>query len=261
MPGWTRFRDGRPLKRWRYAGIFGEDLLCCAGTVSVGGLPQAFWAVWDRRERVLRERTRLRAGAVLIRDGLVRVRDRGVAIDLAFDEREGTPLEVTSDHHGGQIWTRKRAGLRFAGSVVLDGAERRLLARGVLDDSAGYHARDTAWCWSAGVGDLRDGTPVAWNLVDGVHDAPTGSERAVWVGEEPHEVAPVTFDAALTEVRTANGALALRCAHEAVRRRRDDLLLLRSDYEQPFGAFAGTLGAGLELAGGLGVMERHAARW
>ena len=34
-----------------------------------------------------------------------------------------------------------------------------------------------------------------------------------------------------------------------------------SDYRQPFGTFTGTLGGGVELAEGFGVMERHTARW
>jgi hypothetical protein len=54
---------------------------------------------------------------------------------------------------------------------------------------------------------------------------------------------------------------ALRFAPEATRSRSDNLLLLRSDYTQPFGTFAGALEGGLELAEGFGVMERHSARW
>ncbi|MCW2968035.1 MAG: hypothetical protein JWM71_1807 [Solirubrobacteraceae bacterium] len=258
MPLW---HDGRPLKRWRYAGVYGEELLCCFGVVAIGGLPQAFWAVWDRRARVLRERTRLRGGSVALENGLVRVRDRGVAIDLAFDEHAGAPVEVVSPHGDSYIWTRKRAGLAFSGSVVLDGVERPLLARGVLDDSAGYHARETAWCWSAGVGVAEGGLDVAWNLVSGVHDAPAGSERAVWVDGVPSETPPVRFDEPLTEVAALDGSFALRCAIEAVRERDDNLGLVRSRYAQPFGTFSGTLPGGLALERGFGVMERHDAVW
>ena len=42
---------------------------------------------------------------------------------------------------------------------------------------------------------------------------------------------------------------------------RDELLLARSDYVQPFGTFSGTLPGGAELARGYGVMEDHRARW
>jgi len=43
--------------------------------------------------------------------------------------------------------------------------------------------------------------------------------------------------------------------------RRDDLLMLASDYRQPFGTFAGILPDATRLRAGYGVMERHAARW
>lgn len=254
--------DGRLLKRWRYVGVYGPELLCCFGAVSIGGVPQAFWAVWDREARRMHGRTRLGGRAVLLDGGRVRVRDGATAVDLLFDEHEGTPVEVTSQHGGREIWTRKRAGLSFSGSVVLDGRERAVVSRGVIDDSAGRHARHTAWAWSAGVGTTRDGAAVAWNLVDGVHDAAAGSERAVWLDGVPTETAPVLFDEALREVRSADGTLALRCSHEAVREREDDLLgIVRSSYVQPFGTFSGTLPGGLELAEGYGVMERHDAVW
>lgn len=244
------------MKRWRYVGVYGEDLMCCFGRVSIGGLPQTFWAVWDRRAGVLHERTHFRDTAVALEPGGVRVRDRGVAIDLAFDERAGTPIEVTS----GPIWTRKRI-IDVSGSVVLGGIEHTLAARGMIDDSAGRHPRHTTWSWSTGVGAGARGELLAWNLVEGVHDSEHGSERAIWIDGAPYEPPPVAFDLALTEVASADGALALRCAHEAVRRRDDNLLLVRSRYEQPFGTFTGPLPGGLHLAQGFGVMERHDVHW
>jgi hypothetical protein len=73
-------------------------------------------------------------------------------------------------------------------------------------------------------------------------------------------VGPVQFAEDLSAVTFAEGGR-LEFACEAVRRRRDNLLLFSSDYEQPFGTFAGTLPGGVRLARGFGVMERHFARW
>ncbi len=262
MPPYTRlWRGGRPLKRWRYAGVYGPDLMCCFGDVHIGGLPQGFWAVWDRGERRLHERTRFRGGVVRVADGRVRVRDRGVAVDLAFDEDEVGAVEVVNPHGEQEIWTRKLAGLRFAGSVVVDGRERELVARGVVDDSAGYHARHTAWAWSAGVGTTADGRALGWNLVSGVHDGPANSERAVWVDGVPAEAPPVAFEDGLSYVRGVDGRWQLDCAIEAVREREDHVGPLRSSYRQPFGTFSGTLPGGIELAEGYGVMEHHDVRW
>ena len=255
------WRDGRPLKRWRYLGAYGPDLMCCFGEARVGGLAQCFWAVWDRGAGRLHERTRFRAGPVRVEDGRVRVRDRAVAIDLAFDPAEVAAVEVVNPHGASEIWTRKRAGLRVAGSVAVAGRERPLVARGVLDESAGYHARDTAWAWSAGVGAARDGRVVGWNLVAGVHDGATGSERAVWLDGVPAETAPVAFGEGLGHVGATDGSWRLTCAIEAVRERDDRIGPLRSSYAQPFGTFGGSLPGGVELAQGFGVMERHDVRW
>jgi hypothetical protein len=133
-------------------------------------------------------------------------------------------------------------------------------ARAVIDDSAGYHARRTTWSWSAGVGITVDGRELAWNLVDGVHDSQQNSERTVWVEGAPHEVGPVRFADSLDRIDFAEGG-ALRCDIESMRSRRDNLLLVSSNYRQPFGSFSGTLPEGLELASGHGVMEWHDARW
>ena len=41
----------------------------------------------------------------------------------------------------------------------------------------------------------------------------------------------------------------------------ENLLLVASDYEQPFGEFTGSLPLAGELRTGWGVMERHRVRW
>jgi hypothetical protein len=51
-----------------------------------------------------------------------------------------------------------------------------------------------------------------------------------------------------------------------VRERRENLLVVRSEYRQPFGTFAGELPgfagqAPIVLAEGWGVMEQHSALW
>jgi hypothetical protein len=133
-------------------------------------------------------------------------------------------------------------------------------ALAVIDDSAGWHERLTEWRWSAGVGAAPDGTALAWNLVSGINDPPHGSERAVWVDGVPHEVGPVEFPGDLSSIG-GEGDSMLGFAAEAERARRDNLLLVSSDYRARFGTFAGTLPGGVELAAGRGVIEWHRARW
>src|SRR5215217_3127645 len=38
-------RAGRPLKRWRYLGVYRSDLMLCVGHARVAGVPQRWWAV------------------------------------------------------------------------------------------------------------------------------------------------------------------------------------------------------------------------
>ena len=86
-------------------------------------------------------------------------------------------------------------------------------APGLLDESAGRHARRTSWRWSAGAGVARVGAQVVWNLVDGLHDG-SPSERTVWIDGEPHEVGPQPFDGldGVGDLRFT--ALATRAKHE-----------------------------------------------
>jgi len=244
----------RPLKRWRYVGVYGPDAMLCAADVAIAGLGQQFWAVWDRAR--LRERTVIRPTRprpVSVPDGRLIVRDGDVEIDLTLVD-DGEAVEVASPHGRSFIWTRKQP-VRARGTVRIAGRAIPVDAPGLIDDSAGYHARNTAWEWSAGGGTSAAGERVVWNLVTGVHDGAQVSERTVWVDGVARAVAPVAFSPALDAVG------GLRFAEEARRARRDELLVFASDYVQPFGSFAGTLPGGVELRDGFGVMERHTARW
>ena len=252
-------RGGRPLKRWRYVGVYGPELLLCAATVRIAGIPQAFWAVLDRASGELHGRTAFTPGLVGVGDGHLAVRGRGVEIDLLL-QPAGDPVEVVSPHGGQYIWTRKDP-IRATGSVVVGDRRWSLDAAGLIDASAGYHARETVWRWSAGVGTDVAGRAIAWNLVTGVHDAPSASERTVWIDGTPHEVGPVGFPGDLDGIDFAEEGAALRFTAEAERAQSDDLTLVRSDYRQPFGTFTGTVPGGVELAEGYGVMEWHDVRW
>jgi hypothetical protein len=153
----------------------------------------------------------------------------------------GEPIEATT----GPAWTRKTP-LRVRGTVL----GRTLDAPGLLDESSGRHPRRTAWLWSAGAGVTVDGVPVTWNLVEGMHPG----ERTVWLDGTPQHVGPQPFDG-------LDGVGELRFTALATRAKRENYLVVASDYEQPFGTFTGRLPTGEELREGWGVMERHEALW
>jgi hypothetical protein len=263
-------------------GIFCNELMACAALVQIGPARQSFWALHVRDPQLQRERTRLlpRRGEIelvtgrapshsapantppadaIAEPGRLRIRDRGVALDLQLDEDSG--VEALCAHGHGTIWTRKQAGIAAHGTLAIDGGPPHVVqALAVIDDTAGHHARHTEWRWCAGVGERADGTALAWNLVSGVNDPPSDSERAVWVSGTPFEPAPVDFSSDLARIDCTDGST-LHFQAETERARHDNLLIVSSDYRAPFGRFSGTLPGGIELARGLGVAEHHRARW
>lgn len=278
MPAWC---GGRPLKRWRYVGVYTPHVMLCVGAARIGPVPQRWWAV-ALPGGALRERTTFGRGGVTIEGSRVEVTARGVRIELELDESSGVEVvspvagESSGRHPSGSrpdrghgagsrpgpyIWTRKQACVPVRGSVELDGRSHSIDGDGgFVDDSAGYHARHTSWSWSAGVGTAADGRRVGWNLVSGVHDDPLASERTLWIAGEPVAVGPVSFAEDLSAVSFDDGR-GLRFEEWARREHSTNALLLRSTYSQPFGTFAGELPGGLELAEGFGVMERHDVHW
>ncbi|TML97847.1 MAG: DUF2804 family protein [Actinobacteria bacterium] len=185
----------------------------------------------------------LRAGAHAVRRGgedrprtpvfLGRVGPTGAATSRAHQARGGRCSPLTRP--GGRERSRPtaRAGTRGGGRD-----RGRVPGRGKLrlDAKAG-----------------TDGREVAWNLVSGVNDPAADSERTVWIGGKAFEPPSSQFMSDLAGVDKLN------FASEAVRKRSDNLLLVRSRYRQPFGAFSGELPGGVTLAEGYGVMEEHQA--
>jgi Protein of unknown function (DUF2804) len=274
-------RGGLWRKRWRYVAAFCDQLLLCAARVQVGPVGQTFWVIWDRESRRMWERTRtMLPGArgevwteVAGEDGLVdfaadegslvrvegRHPDSGeVRAFLRFGGAKWVEAVCPTDD-GQYIWTRKRAGVPIECDVRLGDRRWQVQALGVEDESAGYHPHHTVWSWSAGVGVAADGRAVAWNLVSGVNDPPERSERAIWVDGEPSEPGPASFEG--LEAIAFEGGERLEFAGECERRKEEGRVVARYTYRQPFGSFGGTLPGGLELEGGLGVMEYHDARW
>jgi uncharacterized protein DUF2804 len=221
-------------KRWRWVGVFTPNAMLCAGDARIGPFPKRWWAL------ALPDGTLHRGGRAVIR--------------LELEENAG--VEVTSTTpDGNRIWTRKQGGVPARARLEAGGRDYELVGRAIVDDSEGEHDRRTAWRWCAGVGTADDGTPLAWNLVDGIHDAPGAGERRVWRAGVPAEVGPVEFAGDLSRV----AGLEFSAWSELTENL--NLLVLRSRYRQLFGTFSGELPDGSRLREGYGVMEEHDALW
>jgi hypothetical protein len=278
-------RGGVWRKRWRYLGAFSDELLLCAARVQVGPLGQTFWAIWDRERGELLERTKLLppplargevwtepAGAtdagridwapaeggttVRIEAGASSAQEQTRAFLHAGEGAWAEAVCPTPDAEG-YVWTRKRI-VPVECDVRVGERRIRVEARGIEDESCGYHPKHTVWSWSAGVGESVDGRQVGWNLVSGVNDPPRNSERAIWVDGQPSEPESVEFEG-LDAITHESGRLEFTA--ECERRKEESRFLVQYSYRQPFGSFSGTLPGGIELRSGLGVMEHHDAHW
>ena len=146
------------------------------------------------------------------------------------------------------MWTRKRV-VPVACDVRIGERRIRVEARGVEDESCGYHPHHTVWDWSAGVGVTTDGREVGWNLVRGINDPPQrlgardlGRRRGLRA--RPGQLRGPRRD----RPRRRPARVQRRPASGESRR---SAPFVEYSYRQPFGSFTGTLPGGLELARGL----------
>src|SRR5215211_4923078 len=119
---------GRPVKRWRWVGLFGPELMLCVADARMGPARQRWWAV-ALPDGELHEG----AGGVRLAPGGVRVEGR---ISLALEESDG--VEVVSPHGVSSPWPRERGNVRARERVARPEGGRRVEGEAFVDDSAGY---------------------------------------------------------------------------------------------------------------------------
>jgi hypothetical protein len=234
--------------------------MICAGNVSCGIVTQHFWAVYLRKEGKLLEQTRLFSGAskVIMDRKNVCVRDGNVEVNITLGD--GDALEVATQVGNAYTWTRKFCGITAIGTVAVDGKTYNVNAIALIDENAGYHPRNTKWYWSGGYGKDTLGRNVSWSVITGLNDGKINSERTIWIDGVPTEVAPVQFAKDLSSVSFEDGST-LHFEAEKIRERSENLLVIKSNYRQPFGTFSGQLTKDITLTEGYGVMEYHEALW
>ena len=134
-------RGGRPLKRWRYVGVFGADLMLCVGVRAHRPLGQSAGGRCGTARRAARERTARGRGA-----GSVSPRARGERRHVASTSSSTTVRRSRwSARTGESTCGRASAAACAPRGCRARGAGTRSTPPAIVDDSAGYHARDTAW--------------------------------------------------------------------------------------------------------------------
>ena len=291
--GVSRIREYVSEKRWQWFAAFDNQVAVGGALVDAGFFGTAFLWVFDRDAGDMlvdadvvvpspllsvtnRPTTSLIArislpGYRLQMTGkngqfLVEGRFAGVDLTLEFavdDRRAITAVCPVPERAGGVNVTQKEPGIEVSGTITAgDDAERvnSLDGVGFLDYSHGLLGRETVWEWAFASGTAADGTPVAFNLVDGFND---GKENAVWIGEDVFPVDEATISCGthgdIWEITTACGQVAAELTVEGSRRKDVDVTLVRSCYQQPLGCWRGTV-AGRD-ASGVGVAEKHVTRW
>ena len=267
-------RGARPLKRWRYVGVFCEQLMACAAhradrpgaSVLLGAVPAASGRAARAHAPAAARAARSscaarRRGAGGSQPGLLRIRDRGVELDLTLEEEAG--VEARCPHGRARCGRASRPASPRSGTLALDGgaptsgrrargdrrhrrppraphrvalerrrrAERRRQRAGV--EPRQRRQRPAERLRARGVGRRRAARGGAGELRDGPLDAIRATTAASCASTPRRE-------------RSRSDEPAARAAATTARRS---------------ARFSGTLPGGVALAHGLGVMEHHRARW
>jgi hypothetical protein len=280
-------------KRWTYAAVADESVFAAAAVVRLGYASTALAFALDRRTgRMLFDRSVMGppTAATFTDDGAGRrsgrfrwgpagfdLGDARVTVDFKgrspfhIGVRAGVPSAppisaVVPIVDGYASATEKRIA-DAEGEVVAEG-KRFLLSRATvgLDHTAGFLARHTEWRWAFGFGYAGDpAVKVGFNLVAGFVGE---GECAAWVGEKlvPLGEGRFTYGDPRSpwRVTTSCGALDVLFRPSAMHSEEKNLLVARSHFVQPVGAFEGTLRVGnrtIELKNIPGVTEHQDVLW
>ncbi len=285
--GVGRLRRALSEKRWQWFAAFDDAVAVGGAVVDAGLVGTAFLWVADRGTGELLVDADLvvpaplvsvatePASGVVARVDLPRRRLRvtrtgeAVAVDARFAGADVALAASTADREAvsavcpvpdrdrGVNVTQKETGVPFEGHVAVDDTHD-FDGVGALDYSHGLLARETTWRWAIGSCTAADGTPVGFNLASGFND---GLENAAWVDGDPEPVGEATIEADgdAWRAESACGTVDVALAVEGSREEDLDVGLIASRYSQPFGNWSGTV-AGHDVEG-VGVAERHLARW
>lgn len=261
-------------KRWLFAIIASDELICCTAVVRMGYAANAFAFVIDRQQhKTIADVTAL--GPTLLanvgrtgsqgaeaRFGLgpkqfqidrpigsqtyfVNVRSPQLKIEARLSTKNAPPpLAVVSELSGGRFsTTEKGALLEVEGNVIAGGRTFDLKgAWGGYDYTAGLLERHTAWKWAFGMGRSADGKPLAYNLTEGF----VGDRECIaWRDGNIVRVGAARFhfdrERLLDPWQIKTDKLDVDFDPASLHEERHNMLVIRSRFQQVGGAFRGKL--------------------
>ncbi len=285
----------RRHKRWVYVALATDDVYVGLAVLRMGYAASAFVYAYDAGTRRLLARrswvARPSASDVGDRGGVdcrasfrtgearidveplkrVRLATRGLELEAELDAATAPPaLGAVAEVAPGRFdATEKRALLGIRGTLRIGG--RAIALDGGLggyDFTSGLMPRRTRWRWGFALGRDTGGEPFALNLVEGFAGE---AECAVWTRGEllPLAEGRFTFDrerpASPWRVGTADGAVDLTMTPGEVHAEKREMLVARSRFVQPCGAWSGSIALPgrppLVVGRALGVTEDQDVTW
>lgn len=293
---WNAFH----YKRWMYVLLTSDRYIVSVAVVHLGYGGTAFVMVMDRKtRRVLHDRG-CQTSPNLVHVGLqpeqgCLVTFRGPRLRVSIVRPVGSScytvsaaasdmsLHATLDTHDtpqpvvaicpvpndGVNVTTKRVLMNVQGVMTVDKHIHELDGCwGAIDMTHGLLQRQTHWYWAMGMGRLRDGRAVGFNLVDEFND---GVESVIWVDDRMIAVGAARFEMPHApasdswKVATDGHGLSMSFDPCGVHDERKNWVVLRSRFVQPMGEFSGQIYAAgdeaLQLERVPGVVEQQHVAW
>jgi hypothetical protein len=295
MRGWKRYR----LKEWHYVSFTTEQWYVAVGVVQLGYVANLFSYAVDRVEnRPVLEHGALSPLGRALRFAPSSVRgattwnSRSASVSIAAHDGWDVELDIPLGgerlrgrahieardslamlHRLGPrrvAYTHKAAGWPASGYLELGTRPIRLDGGlSASDWTRSQASRVTRWKWASLSGFDRDRAAVGLNLSAQVYDDDDGhsAENALWIDGRVQRLGGVRFAVPpdpTTErwaIRSIEGnEVDLHFEPLGAREQRTNLGLVRTEFVQPYGQFAGRVG-GYDVTGCFGVVETHLSVW
>jgi hypothetical protein len=285
------------FNQFAFFGILGPDLIIGMAVVDLKYLANAFFYVYDRKEKKNRETSHItipvgqsifikptpekvscgftsKKISISIDNGELSARSKDMEIHLTFDSSCTTPLRLCSKAgYRGWVYTQKTTPIHLKGEITINGRKTALESpkyMGLMDWTAGYMRRETFWNWAASASVLSDGRTFGMNLSCGVNET-SFTENGFWIDGKLTKVSTVGFEFNPKNfydpwrITSADGKVNLMFDSEHHRSEKVNALVIATRFTQMMGVFNGTLRTDdntvIKIKNCPGWAEDHYAKW